>query len=115
MEAEILNIQQTTPAPAVTEDEAYWQHHTESQRSSGLSKSAYCQEHQVHYDRFIYWSRKLVTADPLTKMNSLVKVQLKESGLPLPHSILCTLTLNKGMCLQIHDQRALVVILERLG
>ena len=36
-----------------------WQKHLQSQRESGLSQQAYCQQHGLKSHQFWYWKRKL--------------------------------------------------------
>lgn len=116
MEAEMMSSSLGSGRSAL-EGEAYWRHHTEVHGSSGLTKRDYCIRYQVHYHRFIYWSRKLegVQAHQLP-VKGLVSVQLKEeSRLPMASSpILCSLVLRQGLSIQIHDEQALGIILERV-
>ena len=37
---------------------AHWQHHIDHWQASGLSCAAYCRQHDLSYDCFIYWRRK---------------------------------------------------------
>ena len=37
----------------------HWQAHISAQRKSGLSRAAYCKEHNLSYHAATYWNRKL--------------------------------------------------------
>src|SRR6185437_11582433 len=37
------------------ENEAFWKHHYEQQKLSGMRRSAYCNQNNLNYDRFGYW------------------------------------------------------------
>lgn len=37
----------------------HWQAHISAQRKSGLTRAAYCKEHNLSYHAATYWSRKL--------------------------------------------------------
>ncbi len=41
-----------------TDKERIWKEHAQRQKESGLSRAAYCREHQLSYDQFGYWLQK---------------------------------------------------------
>jgi hypothetical protein len=56
--------------------EAFWRRHSDSWERSGLTKSAYCKEHELTYSCFLYWRREIENRDgeqvPTTNANALV-------------------------------------------
>ena len=95
--------------PRQVENETFWRQHYESQKSSGLSRTTYCRQYDLNYDRFGYWISKWNHSHG----DKLVSVKLKTALTPAPDAILCTLDLKNGYSLRIHDTKALIVILER--
>jgi hypothetical protein len=107
------------------EDESFWQKHIKAFESSGLSIAGYCRSKGVNLDRFSYWKKKL----PARKEDSVGEKRTSKSGLPLlavkirenGHENrlgalgLCSLDLGNGRVLQVHDVRALELILSRLN
>jgi hypothetical protein len=51
----------------------HWQAHISAQRKSGLSRAAYCKEHNLSYHAATYWSRKLSQVEQ--KQTNLVPVR----------------------------------------
>ena len=94
-----------------TENEDFWKRHLELQKSSGLSRVKYCRKHNLNYDRFGYWLGKWSRQST----SSLIKVKLKPEQPSVQKNTLCTLNLINGYTLCIHDQQALVFILEKLS
>lgn len=105
------------------EDEHFWQQHRSSFLAAGISRTVYCQQHNVNYDRFAYWLKKISTHQKtvecpeklLSKNTALLPLKIKDSA-PLPASVspaLCTLNMSNGHALVIHDERALSLLLER--
>lgn len=94
-----------------SENEAFWKHHFQILKSTGMRRSQYCHQHNLNYDRFGYWISRW---NKLKKNNNeLVGIKIKPE---LPSSeikILCTITFSNGACLKIHDSTALEFILER--
>lgn len=41
------------------EKAAYWQEHVQRWQHSGLSKRQYCRHHELRYDKFVWWCRKV--------------------------------------------------------
>lgn len=92
------------------ENEAFWRQHYESQKSSGLSRTTYCRQYDLNYDRFGYWISKWNHSHS----DKLISVKLKAVTTATSETTtLCTLNLKNGYSLKIHDAQALVVILER--
>ena len=94
----------------LTEGESFWKRHLELLKSSELSRVQYCREHKLNYHRFGYWLSKWSrqTSAPL------ITVKLKPEQ-PFEQKVtLCTLNLSNGRTLCIHEQQALIFILEKL-
>ena len=91
------------------ENEAFWRQHLNLQKSSGLSRTAYCRQHGLNYDRFGYWINKWNHG----YSDKLLPVKFKTEINPISEVILCTLDLKNGRCLKIHDIQALAIILEK--
>ncbi len=102
---EATNVSPSKPI----ENEAFWQHHYELQKSSGLSRTDYCRQHDLNYDRFGYWINKWKH----NHSDQLISVKLKPTRDPVEQSLLCTLDFKNGHYLKIHDEKALAIILEK--
>jgi hypothetical protein len=55
----------------------HWQAHISAQRKSGLSRAAYCKEHNLSYHAATYWNRKLSL--PEQKQTNLVPVRFSSN------------------------------------
>jgi hypothetical protein len=94
--------------------QAYWKQHVDAYRHGALTKEQYCKTHQLKYHRFGYWLQKF-------KLNAdLVPIKVKPVTRATVVSgeasdVLCTLRLQQGMCLQIHDVKGLSAILSLVG
>ena len=93
----------------VIEGKEFWQQQLEKLKKSGLSRSQYCRESGLNYDRFGYWLKRL---SPVT--SKFIPVKLQTSEVTAPHATLCTIEL-RGYVLKIHDLSALSLMLERLA
>ncbi len=105
----------TTPqGPAVqgsVTQEQFWKEHIAMQKVSGLSRTAYCRQHQLNYDRFYYWLKK---EDRPARLLVPVKINqtIEASTFCVKAApVLCTLTLKNGCILQVHDKQILPLIL----
>ncbi len=98
--------------PAITgaERETLWRHHIDQQIASGLARKQYCQQNNLRYHTFKYWADKL---NPSKKAPNLVAVKLSAAPHAANQTTLCTLHLNDGRFLQIHDAQVLSIILEK--
>lgn len=94
---------------AVIERKDFWRQQLENLKISGLTRSQYCRENNINYDRFGYWLKRL---SPVS--SEFIPVKLQTPELASPHSALCTLEL-RGHILNIHDLSALSFVLERLA
>lgn len=102
------------------ESEIFWKKHQSDFEASGLIRSAYCKKQAINYDRFGYWLKKLAfptlsNADAkqtLPKHPPFLSVQVKSER--KQSDVLCSLILRNGFTLQIHDQQALSLILEKV-
>jgi hypothetical protein len=55
----------------------HWQAHISAQRESGLSRAAYCKEHNLSYHAATYWNRKLSL--PAQEQTNLVPVRFSSN------------------------------------
>jgi hypothetical protein len=94
---------------ASIKNDAFWQQHYELMRASRLSRSIYCRQHGLDYDRFGYWLKKQKHQDE----SNLIPVRLKSEMVAASQTVICTLELKNGHSLKIHDAQALTVILDR--
>jgi len=69
---------------------AFWQEHTDQWKHSGLSKIAYCQQHNLKSASFYNWSKKLEHTGPLPPraetLPSLIPVQIDHSAVSVRHN-----------------------------
>ena len=57
--------------------EAFWRRHVEQWRTSGLSKTAYCQQYALTYHQMVYWSKKEeACAEPEPRSGGFVAVSV---------------------------------------
>jgi hypothetical protein len=106
----------------VNEDESFWQNHLFEFRKSKLTRKQYCRQNGVDYYRFTYWMKKLIIQQlqvPSDQEEVLEKPQLlsielkseyKKSEVAAPFS----LNFKNGCVLQIHNEQALSIILEKM-
>ena len=95
--------------PTIIEGKEYWQEQLHRLKASGLSRSRYCREHDINYDRFGYWLKRL---SPVP--STFVPVKIQASEIPITHPLLCTIEL-RGHVLNIHDASVLSILLDRLA
>jgi hypothetical protein len=102
------------------ENEEYWKQHQSRFLVSGLSRKKYCLKHEVNYDRFNYWFKKLLPhqeGTPSVKGSSgenslLLPVRLSQPKSETLSVLLCTVNFKNGHHLVIHHERALSLLLE---
>jgi len=99
----------------ITEDESYWKNQLSSFRASGLTRKGYCRENGISYDRFTYWMGKLITQQAQVTSKPLLPIQLKAEHKKAESGSLFSLVLKNGCILQIHNEQALSIILEKLA
>jgi hypothetical protein len=66
-------------------------------------------EHHLNYDQMMYWQKRLKHVKP----TAFVPVKIKREQIVLNDQCICTLTLPSGHILKIHDEKALLTLLER--
>ncbi len=98
---------------APTKNKAFWKNHVELQKSNDLSRADYCRQNNLNYHSFGYWLKKW---PPYERQESsrLIAIKIKPDSEVQTQATLCTLTLNNGRCLKIHDLQSLALILEKL-
>lgn len=89
------------------EDKNFWEHQIEKLKASGQSRSQYCRENNINYNRLGYWLKNLL---PVT----LIPIKIQSEKPVASHPILCTIEL-RGHLLKIHDISALSILLERFA
>ena len=101
---------------AAPENIEFWERHSKAYKASGLTRSDYCRQQKVDYDRLGYWLRKLDRKEALVSP-SLVAVKVKPNVRPpsptLVSAPLGTLILKNQSQLTIHSNEALLLILDR--
>jgi len=93
----------------VIEGKEFWQQQLKKLKTSGFSRSQYCREKGINYDRFGYWLKRLSPAS-----SEFIPVNLQTPAVAAAHATLCTIELS-GYALKIHDLSALSFMLERLA
>ena len=81
-------------------DTDIWKPHIEAQATSGLSGKAYCQQHDLNYNRFCYQKRK----EQLGKLQSKAFIPVSVKGSHPPYSGL-TVTLPNGISISGIDNQ----------
>ena len=74
----------------------YWQEHDEACRRSGLTRTAYCQQHHLNLKTFAYWRHRLKAAEAAPV--KLVRLTTK----PQPSSAAVRLVVN-GCGIEVSD------------
>jgi hypothetical protein len=98
----------------VSEDETYWQNQLSSFRASGLTRKGYCRQNGINYDRFTYWMGKHITQQTQVTSKQFLQVKLKPELEKSESGSLFSLILKNGCILQIHNEQALSIILEKM-
>lgn len=91
------------------EGREFWVEQLEKLNASGKTRSQYCRENSINYDRFGYWLKQLSRTT-----SEFVPVKLVSSEPTTPTAVLCTMEL-RGHLIKIHDLSALSFIIERLA
>lgn len=96
--------------------QTYWQQHVDGYRNGTLTKKSYCKTHQLKYHQFGYWLKKFKQTEDLIpiRVKPTPKTTPVAQALPLSvtgSTVLCTLRLHQGLCLEIYDVNVLSVIL----
>lgn len=88
------------------ERESYWREQVALKASSGLTAAAYCRLHELNWDQYGYWERKLRKE---VAPSSLIPVNLKVANAPISseNSVICSVTLKSGAELKLYDVQAL--------
>lgn len=63
---------------ALEEKRRFWKQCIEDWRSSDSTRAEYCRQHNLSYDRFIYWNRKF------RKKSNPAFIELKFPAVPYP-------------------------------
>jgi hypothetical protein len=93
-------------------DENYWKQIIEDYEASNLTRSDYCRMHQINYDNFGYWCRKLKKQT----IKSLVPIKIKsECNQHIEkNKVLSTLLFTNGNSLHIYDKEVVLMILSKV-
>jgi hypothetical protein len=78
--------------------EQFWQEQIKLRQESGLSRAAYCSQHELICSRFSYWEHKLSPKPELSTPLVAVKLHTHAANFPSPKLIraLCSLELKDG-------------------
>ena len=97
-----------TPHVKATSRGAFWQHHINRWRDSGLSKMAYCQQHDVVYHQMVYWSgnTEKTECDAPKSSNNFVAVNVSRADV---HSRL-SVQLPNGVSIIDVDEHNVVLV-----
>ena len=94
----------------------YWKEKIAEWEATGVSKAAFCKENALSYNSFVFHCAKQKKKPIPAPKNSLIAMKLKmestESGTTNP--LLCSLRLQNGALLTIHDCGVAAVLFERL-
>ena len=55
--------EQLSRAELSEQSRTYWKQHIETWRSSGLTQTEYCRQHELKDYKFTYWKKRLIPAD----------------------------------------------------
>lgn len=102
----------STSESSPTEREAFWLRHYQLQQASGLARAEYCRQNSLSYDNFGYWVKKWSGFSPRNGAE-LVAIKVKPIA-EFSAKTLCTLNLNDGRYLQVHDLTALAFIIDKM-
>jgi hypothetical protein len=106
----------------VAEDESFWQKHLLEFKASELTRKQYCRQKSVDYYRFTYWMKKLIIQQPqalsgreeVLEKPQLLPIQLKPEYKASEAVVPFSLSFKNGCVLQIHNEQALSIILEKM-
>jgi len=106
------------------EDKIYWKNEISKLKISGLSRREYCRQNKINYDKITYaikrlgvWNseRFLKESPRLEQSSSLLRIQLKaEHNSSEPVAPYSSLTFKNGCILQVHNEQALSLLLEKM-
>lgn len=86
----------------------HWLKHIKSRNKSGLSKAAYCREHNLVAHQYHYWEQKL-----RVKPVKLIPVKLEHPI--IREQMLCSMGFKNGIQLKIYDSSVLPILVSILG
>ena len=93
------------------ENEQFWSEQIKLKKASGLSRSAYCRQHNLICSRFAYWENKLMSQSQPTPQLLAVKLHSNTQTISQPAKTLCSLDFKNGYKLNIHDQTVIPLLL----
>lgn len=96
------------------EGEAFWQSQMDQYQKTELNRKAYCQKHNLNYNRFQYWFYKLVGRQTPGSPKA-IPVKLKNNTDQETPRILCTLECGQGKRLLIHDLSVVSQLIARFS
>ncbi len=95
----------------VIDNEQFWHEQIKLKEASGLSRAAYCRQHDLICSRFAYWENKLMPQEQATPQLLAVKLHSDAQVISQSDKILCSLDFKNGYELKIHDQAVLPLLL----
>ena len=93
----------------IIEGKEFWEHQLEKFKASSLTRSQFCRENGINYDRFGYWIKRLSHTP-----SEFVPVKLQSPTRTTSYPILCTIEFHSHI-VKIHELSALSFFLERLA
>lgn len=90
--------EQTSRQELLKQKRSCWKKHLENWRSSGMTQTAYCRQHDLKDHQFTYWKKRLVHTDSAVTF-APVKIRRTLSSSPAMNP--STLRLNLARDLQI--------------
>jgi hypothetical protein len=93
------------------EKHAYWKNHIAMQKTSNLSRRAYCKINNLIYYNFCYWHRKL--EDSSSNSSSLIPIKIKSENDVA--GVLGSVKLSNGYILHIHSMEAMNALIGGLS
>lgn len=101
----------TIPQSQPIDNEQFWHEQIKLKEASGLSRAAYCRQHDLICSRFAYWEKKLMTQTQATPQLLAVKLHSSAQTITQQVKTLCSLVFKNGHELKIHDQDVLPLLL----
>ena len=113
----------TTQSKIITQvspKEKFWDGHVKLSQLSNLSKAAYCRKHELDYDQFMYWQKRVTSNGNVSQLLP-VKLSVMQNNTPevAPNvgsiTTLCALAFKNGVELNIYNKDILPTLLSCLG
>ena len=80
---------------------SYWKKHIENWRSSRMTQTAYCQQHELKDHQFTYWKKRFAQSESGTTFVP-VKISRSLSSSPVINQSTLRLNLARDLQIEIH-------------